>query len=81
MQTSSPDPTLETLAKDFKDLEHQLAKNNAKLLKAVRIGIKLLETGAEVRSEDLKGALQEIADSICTRPPGCYPETADDGTS
>ncbi len=77
MQTPLPELTLETLASDHKKLEEQLAKNNAKLRKAVKIGIRMLNKEAEVSSEDLKDALQAVADSICTRPPGCYPEPTD----
>lgn len=74
MQTPSPELSIETLASDLKTLEKNLAKNNAHLLKALKIGIKLLDSEAEVKSEDLKTALQQIADSICTKPPGCDPE-------
>ncbi|MCP9493272.1 MAG: hypothetical protein MSG64_02330 [Pyrinomonadaceae bacterium MAG19_C2-C3] len=79
MQPPSPALTLETLADKHTKLEMQLAKNNALLRAAVMIGIDRLNNKPEVKGDDLKAALQAIANSICTRPPGCYPEPPDGG--
>ena len=81
MQTPTPELSLKTLADDYKALKKQLAKNNAMLRKAVKIGITMLDGTRGASSEDLKTALQAVADTICTRPPGCYPEPTDGGDS
>jgi len=67
---------------DLITLEKNIAKNNAKILKAVNIGIKMLNTGTRGGdSAELKKALEEIADSICTKPPGCDPDPVSDPTN